>query len=52
MWDYIYVRMERNPLADLLPVSRFDQFLGHALSEITGEEISVYSVAENRDLIS
>lgn len=44
--------MERNPLPDLLPVSRFDQFLGHALSKITGEDISVYSVAENRDLIS
>jgi len=43
--------MERT-LIPLPPVSRFDQFLGHALSEITGEEISVFSVAENQDLIS
>jgi len=44
--------MVRNPLPDLEPVSRFDQFLKHALSEITGEEISVHTVSENRDLIS
>ncbi len=44
--------MAANPPPNLLPITRFDQFLRHALSEITGEEISVYSVAENRDLIS
>lgn len=44
--------MVRNPLPDLEPVSRFDQFLRHALSEITGEEISVHTISENRDLIS
>jgi hypothetical protein len=44
--------MVRNPLPHLEPVSRFDQFLRHALSEITGEEISVQTVSENRDLIS
>ena len=44
--------MVRNPLPNLESVSRFDQFLRRALSEITGEEISVRTVSENRDLIS
>jgi hypothetical protein len=43
--------MERN-LVPLTPVSRFDQFLGRALPEITGEEIPVHSIAQNRDLIA
>ena len=44
--------MVRKQLPDLQPVSRFDQFLSHALTEITGEEISIRAVSENRDLIS
>jgi hypothetical protein len=44
--------MVRSPLPNLASVSRFDQFLRRALTEITGEEISVHTVSENRDLIS
>jgi len=44
--------MVRSPLPDLKSASRFDQFLRQALSEITGEEISVHTVSENRDLVS
>jgi hypothetical protein len=44
--------MVRSPLPNLASVSRFDQFLRCALTEITGEEISMHSVTENRDLIS
>ena len=44
--------MVRSPLPNLKSVSRFDQFLRRALTEITGEEISVHTVSENRDLIS
>ena len=44
--------MVRSPLPNLASVSRFDQFLRRALTEITGEEISMQSVTENRDLIS
>ena len=44
--------MVHSPLPNLESVSRFDQFLRQALSEITGEEISVHTISENRDLIS
>jgi hypothetical protein len=33
-------------------VSRFDQFLSQGLSHITGEEVSMDNISENRDLIS
>ncbi len=44
--------MVRKLLPDLQPVSRFDKFLSRALTDITGEEISRYTISENRDLIS
>ncbi len=44
--------MIRKQLPDLQPVSRFDQFLSRALTEITGEEVSISTISENRDLIS
>ncbi len=35
-----------------IPVSKFDQFLRRALSDITGEEIPRSNLSENKDLIS
>lgn len=44
--------MVRKVVPNLQPVSRFDRFLSRALTDITGEEISVSTISENRDLIS
>jgi hypothetical protein len=44
--------MVRYPSQDIKYVSRFDQFLRKALSDITGEEILINSVSGNRDLIA
>lgn len=46
------MRMVRSPLPTVKSVSRFDQFLCHGLSHITGEEISIDTISDNRDLIS
>ena len=43
--------MVRYPSPDIKYVSRFDQFLRQALSDITGEEILINSVSGNKDLI-
>jgi hypothetical protein len=43
--------MVRSPSQDIRYVSRFDQFLRKALSDITGEEILINSVSGNKDLI-
>lgn len=43
--------MVRYPSQDIKYVSRFDQFLRKALSDITGEEILINSVSGNKDLI-
>ena len=40
--------MVRKVVPDLQPVSRFDRFLSRALTDITGEEISVSTISENR----
>jgi len=36
---------------DVKSVSRFDQFLRQALSDITGEKILIRSISGNKDLI-
>jgi len=43
--------MVRYRSQDITYVSRFDQFLRKALSDITGEEILINSVSGNKDLI-
>jgi hypothetical protein len=43
--------MVRYPSLDVKSVSKFDQFLRQALSDITGEEILMHSVSRNKDLI-
>jgi hypothetical protein len=43
--------MIRHPVpANVKSVSRFDQFLRQALSDITGEEILISSITANKDL--
>lgn len=43
--------MIRYPVpANVRSVSRFDQFLRQALSDITGEEILISSITTNKDL--
>jgi hypothetical protein len=44
--------MVHSPLPKVKVVSRFDQFLGRGLSHITGEDVSMYNISDNRDLIS
>jgi hypothetical protein len=44
--------MVRSPLPQVKVISRFDQFLCQGLSHITGEEISMDNISDNRDLIS
>jgi len=44
--------MVRSPLPQIKVISRFDQFLCQGLSHITGEEISMDNISDNRDLIS
>jgi hypothetical protein len=43
--------MIRYPSPDIKYVSRFDEFLRQALSDITGEDILINSVSGNKDLI-
>lgn len=43
--------MTRYPTQNVKSVSRFDKFLRQALSDITGEEILIGSVSQNKDLI-
>jgi hypothetical protein len=50
--NHKYVRMVRSPLPQAKSVSRFDQFLHEGLSHITGEEVSLDTISNNRDLIS
>lgn len=44
--------MERSQLPRVKAISRFDQFLCQGLSHITGEEVSMGNISDNRDLIS
>jgi len=44
--------MVRSPLPQVKVISRFDQFLCQGLSHITGEEVSMDNISDNRDLIS
>ncbi len=44
--------MVRKVVPNLQPVSRFDRFLSRALTDITGKEIPVSAVSENRNLVS
>ncbi len=44
--------MIRSPLPDVKVISRFDKFLCQGLTHITGEEISMDNISDNRDLIS
>ena len=43
--------MERYLSFEVTSVSKFDEFLRQALSDITGEEILMHSVSGNKDLI-
>jgi hypothetical protein len=43
--------MVRYASPDIIYISRFDQFLRQALSDITGEEIRINSVSQNKNLI-
>ncbi|MCK9593369.1 MAG: hypothetical protein M0Q91_15295 [Methanoregula sp.] len=44
--------MVRSQLPKVKVVSRFDQFLCRGLSHITGEDVSMYTISDNRSLIS
>jgi len=44
--------MVHSSLPDIKAVTRFDLFLREGLSYITGEELSLDTISENRDLIS
>jgi hypothetical protein len=50
--EHKYIGMVRYTLPEVKSVSKFDQFLRQALSDITGQEISIRTISENRDLIS
>jgi hypothetical protein len=44
--------MVQYPVPNINAVPRFDQFLCQGLSHITGEEVSMDTISNNRDLIS
>lgn len=44
--------MIRYPLPETGSVTRFDHFLHKALTDITGEEIPLDNISDNKDMIS
>jgi DNA-binding MarR family transcriptional regulator len=44
--------MIRYPSHDVKLVSKFDYFLYRALTDITGEEIQISNLSDNKDMIS